>query len=97
MNNILNTNFVKRLARKMCNVHNSCPVIVLEKSRSAPKKGGHSYYFTNKRGDIIRYPSAYAKAYGKPIYHHSTLHVTVGENWEPKIARSNDFKDVVIR
>ena len=49
--------------------------------RSAPKVVGRSFYYTNKRGDLIRYPSAYAKAWGKPIYHHSSLRVQVGKNF----------------
>lgn len=35
----------------------------------------------NKSGDIIHYPSAYRRAWGKPIYHVSTIEIAVGYQW----------------
>lgn len=40
------------------------------------EKVGSSQYHANKRGDIIKYPNAYAKK-GRPIYHPSTVRVVV--------------------
>lgn len=42
---------------------------------------GKSHYYTNKSGDIIQSPNAYRRAWGKPIYHHSTIRVEVGIDW----------------
>lgn len=47
----------------------------------APKLVGRSYHYENASGDLIRYPSAYRKAYGKPIYCASTKAIIVGRGW----------------
>jgi hypothetical protein len=53
------------------------PIEILEGWES-PSKEGESYYFTNKSGDIIRYPSAY----NYPMeYWPSTKRVEVGKKW----------------
>lgn len=48
---------------------------------AAPVKTGRSYHWTTKTGIPVRYPSAYSRAYGNPIYHASTIGVTVGAEW----------------
>lgn len=48
---------------------------------SPPRTVGCSYGFTNKRGDKIYHPNAYMRAWGKPIYHPSSLRVEIGADW----------------
>lgn len=76
----------KRSVRKQLSTHNNCPVVFIKNSKKKPELKGSSYYFTNKSGDIIRYPSAYSRAFGKPIYHNSTLRIEVGENYKFKLS-----------
>ena len=58
----------------------SCPVEIVE-GYVDPHMAGSTYYFTNKSGDIVRYPGAYSAKYGRPIYHASTRRVEVGQTW----------------
>jgi hypothetical protein len=48
---------------------------------TAPEVQGKPGYYTNKSGDIINFPNAYQRAWGKPIYHQSTARVEVGVGW----------------
>jgi hypothetical protein len=72
--------FIKRELRKVVNAHNNCPVVIVG-GDSPPKLCGHKFHYENKSGDIIRHVNAYKKAWGKPIYIHSSLHVEVGADW----------------
>jgi hypothetical protein len=71
---------IKREIRKSVGAHNNCPVLIVNGSLP-PRMCGHSFYYENKSGDIIRYPNAYKKAWGKPIYISSTKRVEVGSEW----------------
>jgi len=78
-----NTNFskmIKRAIRESVNARNNCPVVIVD-GDMPPTLCGRSYYFTNKSGHKIRHPSAYRKAWGKPIYNPSTIRVEVGSSW----------------
>lgn len=46
-----------------------------------PRLAGQSFYWTNKSGTKIKYPSAYRKAFGNPIYNASSMCVEVGADW----------------
>lgn len=92
----MNTVFLKRLARAITKVYFNCPVIIKQNSKQPPKKSGCGYYFTNKSGDIIHSPSAYRRAWGKPIYNKSTLRVTVGDKWIPKV-KINNLREVTVQ
>lgn len=72
--------FIKRVLRKSLGTRNNCPVKIIE-GFSAPKLKGSGFHYTNKSGEIIRYPKAYMKAYGKPIYNQSSLRIEVGAEW----------------
>ena len=71
-----------RIARKIRQIANASranvPITQAADPLAAPVETGESYYFTNKSGHRIRYPNAYRRAYGKPIYHSSTISVEVG-------------------
>lgn len=71
---------IKRLLRSAANARSNCPIKIVNGS-APPKLKGRGYYYTNKSGDEIRYPEAYRKAFGKPIYNHSTIRVEVGSDW----------------
>lgn len=58
----------------------AAPIVII-KGKSPPQWRGKSYCFKNKTGDIIKYPNAYSKAYGKPIYIPSTRRIIVGIEW----------------
>lgn len=60
--------------------YTAAPVIVVA-GNSKPVWKGQSYYYTNKSGAIVYHPSAYRKAYGKPIYVASTRRIEVGQIW----------------
>ncbi len=72
---------IKRLIRLAVSgqpgYRNNIPVEVVP-GKSKPVIKGRGYCFRSKSGDLIRYPNAYAKAWGKPIYYPSTLRVEVG-------------------
>ena len=47
-----------------------------------PEYIGRSYYYSNKSGDVIDHPNAYAKkGFSSMVYNHSTLRVRVGRLW----------------
>lgn len=71
---------IRRIIRFAAGVTHPYPVVVVP-GNAAPALKGRSYHYTNKSGDIIYHPSAYKRAWGKPIYHHSTLRVEVGKDW----------------
>lgn len=71
---------LKRILRKSLNARTNCPVIIIPGSNE-PKLKGSGYHYTNKSGEVINYPSAYMKAYGKPIYIPSSIRIEVGSDW----------------
>lgn len=72
---------VSRKVRAACNRSRSPFPIVPVDGGSAPRVVGTSPHYRNASGDIIRHPSAYRKAWGKPIYHASTKRIEVGRDW----------------
>lgn len=56
-------------------------LLKLWKAKNPPKLKGKSYHYTNKSGHMIYHPNAYRRAWGKPIYRHSTLRIEVGCDW----------------
>lgn len=49
---------------------------------SKPALVGHSYHWTNRSGDVIRHPSAYArKGWSSLCYSPSTRRIEVGREW----------------
>lgn len=72
---------IKRLIRfavsNQPGFRNNIPIEIVP-GKLKPVIKGRGYHFRNKSGDLIRYPNAYAKAWGKPIYYPSTLRVEVG-------------------
>lgn len=55
--------------------------IVLIPGESSPRLVGQDWHYENKSGDVIRFPSAYRRAWGKPIYIASTRRIEVGKDW----------------
>lgn len=68
---------LRRAARRAVDAHASCPVVLIP-GDNPPKLVGESFHFTTPGGRPVRYPNAYRRAYGKPVYHPSTLRVEVG-------------------
>jgi len=97
MNNIIisrdkDAEKIRTHIRKKACANRGCPIEIV-KGRFSPRIVGRSYYFTNKRGDIIHHPSAYMNAWGKPIYHASTRRVEVGSSWVTKQKIAQKFLD----
>jgi len=72
--------FLKREIRKSVGASLNIKVILIA-GNQPPKLVGRKGHYENKSGDIIRYPNAYRKAWGKPIYVHSTIRIEVGGDW----------------
>lgn len=70
----------RRYVRHACGAARYIPVTVVDGS-SAPTITGESYHYTTPSGSPVYYPSAYRRAYGRPVYHASTLSVEVGRGW----------------
>lgn len=70
---------IRRIARAAAGAHNTCPVLVVDGS-AAPALAGESYHWVTP-GAPVRYPNAYRRAWGKPVYVASTLRVEVGLEW----------------
>ena len=60
--------------------NNTTPVIVIE-GHLPPKLLGERARYTTPNGKPVRYPNAYRRAWGKPVYHCSTRRVVVGTGW----------------
>ena len=58
----------------------NCPIKVVI-GNNPPTLKGRSWCYQNKSGDVIRYVNAYKRAWGKPIYVHSTRRIEVGSDW----------------
>ena len=73
---------LRRILRRAANepVGSTVPIELID-GESAPVVRGLSWHYTNKSGDLIYYPNAYRRAWGKPIYNCSTIRVEVGEEW----------------
>ena len=70
-----------RLARRTAGA--SWPAVPVEvvSGAASPEMAGEGFFYRNQRGDRIRHPNAYRRAWGKPIYVPSTQRVVVGEGW----------------
>jgi hypothetical protein len=71
---------IRSLALRKERGSSSAPIVV-EDSSAAPYWVGDSFHYENKSGDRIRYPNAYRRAWGKPIYVKSTRRIMVGKEW----------------
>lgn len=60
--------------------YTAAPIILID-GTSAPFFRGTSYRWETKAGKPVFYPSAYRKAWGKPVYVASTRSIVVGRDW----------------
>lgn len=61
--------------------HN-CRIVVLDASCQSPTFVGDVHHYTNRNGERIRHPAAYAKkGFSSIVYVCSTLQVEVGSDW----------------
>ena len=57
-------------------------VIIIPGIALAPQRSGSGSYHTNRSGDLVRHPSAYAKVgWSSLVYHSSSDTITVGRDW----------------
>jgi hypothetical protein len=56
------------------------PIAVVD-GEASPVVVGESAQWTTPGGSPVRYPNAYRRAWGKPVYHCSTRRVVVGRQW----------------
>lgn len=77
----MNSKTLRQIIRKVANcVGTTIPIVIID-GDSAPTCKGTGYHYRNKSGDLIRYPNAYQRAWGKPIYYPSTIRIEVGKEW----------------
>jgi len=69
-----------RVARAACGAHASCRVEIVPGDAS-PAMEGDGFHYTTPGGRSVYHPNAYRRAWGKPVYHGSTIRVEVGEEW----------------
>jgi hypothetical protein len=55
--------------------------IAIVPGADAPTEQGEPGHYTTPGGRPVRYPNAYRRAWGKPVYHLSSVTVTVGADW----------------
>ena len=67
--------------RKYLGLEGKSYPIEIEEGFSPPRREGESHHYINKSGGRVWYPNAYRRAYGKPIYVHSTVRILVGAGW----------------
>jgi hypothetical protein len=70
----------RKMARLSAGAHTSCPVRVVS-GDVAPHLVGDTYHHVTPSGKLVMYPSAYRRAFGRPVYVPSTLAVEVGQGW----------------
>jgi hypothetical protein len=71
---------LSRLVRAHCGAASSRPIVVVP-GRGAPRKCGEGCRFETPGGRPVYHPSAYRRAYGRPVYVASTRRVEVGAQW----------------
>lgn len=72
---------ISKVVRAACSLSGKPYPIEFVSGFQAPAVSGKTFYHTNKSGDIIWYPNAYRRRFGRPIYHKSTLQIEVGIGW----------------
>ena len=55
--------------------------IKIEDGFAAPRLAGDGCYWTTPSGRPVYHPNAYRRAWGKTVYHCSTLEIVVGAGW----------------
>jgi hypothetical protein len=66
--------------RQQCSAGSHVRIDVVDGAQS-PAVTGQAGYWTTPGGKPVYYPSAYRRAWGKPVYHCSTISVEVGREW----------------
>lgn len=82
INNLKNYKEISKAVRKNCGATGkSFPIVVID-GFAEPLVYGESFYYTNKMGQRIYHPSAYAKkGWSSLVYKPSTTHIKVGAGW----------------
>lgn len=81
----------RKIIRELAGVKHPYPVRIIA-GDGDPKLIGSPYHYENKSGELIHHPTAYRRAWGKPIYIASTLEVVVGNMWFNKNLTLKDIK-----
>lgn len=81
---IRRTRMYARISRKVRYIlglkGHPCPIEFVD-GFASPRLRGQPCHHRNKSGDVIHHPLAYMRAKGWPVYHPSTLRITVGIGW----------------
>ena len=79
---------VKEWIRRRTKIRDNCRhYIEIVSGKKKPIIIGHGPYYTTPKGDIVRYPSAYRRKFGRPIYHQSNRTIVVGMDYLTKDIR----------
>jgi hypothetical protein len=71
---------LKRLVRRLAGAQAGRRVVVVP-GCAPPKLCGEGYHWVTPGGRPVYHPSAYRRAFGRPVYVHSTRRVEVGAMW----------------
>jgi hypothetical protein len=89
---IATTLAMRRLVRAAVGAHCSMPVELVP-GDAAPQIVGESHHYVTPGGKPVRWPSAYRRAWGKPIYVASTRRVVVGVEWPGLLGEPSPAND----
>lgn len=71
---------IVRRAARWHGITEPLPVVVVSGNRR-PHVMGERWHHVTPSGDVCHHPSAYRKAFGRPIYVASTRRIAVGAAW----------------
>jgi hypothetical protein len=57
------------------------PVEILPGIAIAPRIAGSKWHYVTPAGNLVQFPNAYRRAFGRPQYVHSTYRLQVGSAW----------------
>jgi hypothetical protein len=67
--------------RAIAGVYQAHPPVYVVDGCGSPTLLGDFGHWTTPSGKPVAYPNAYRRAFGRPVYHCSTLRVIVGRAW----------------
>lgn len=66
--------------RDQAGARSHVPIVTVD-GDAGPHIEGECHHYETPSGDIVWYPNAYRRAFGRPIYCASTVAVNVGRKW----------------
>jgi hypothetical protein len=86
---------ISRIVRAAVGLRGSACPIKIQDGFGAPIRTGQGGHWTTPGGRPVYYPNAYRRAWGKPVYHCSTLGIAVGAGWIIEQLNAEDARQAV--